>query len=129
MAINVEQAAPALVGTQLPAPPASTEQPSARRELDRSLVRGMAWTGAVKWVTQVATWGVTIIVARLLTPNDFGMVGMATVYLGLTNTPRTLVSRIGDSSYGLYVYGYAVQQTYAFLFPGFRVWRANMPPP
>jgi peptidoglycan/LPS O-acetylase OafA/YrhL len=49
-----------------------------------------------------------------------------TVYLGLTNTPRTLVSRIGDYSYGLYIYGYAIQQAYAFLFPGFRIWWANI---
>ena len=49
-----------------------------------------------------------------------------TVYLGLTNTPRTLASRIGDYSYGLYIYGYAIQQAYAFLFPGFRVWWANI---
>ena len=49
-----------------------------------------------------------------------------TVYLGLTNTPRTLVSRIGDYSYGLYIYGYTIQQAYAFLFPGFRVWWANI---
>jgi peptidoglycan/LPS O-acetylase OafA/YrhL len=48
-----------------------------------------------------------------------------TVYLGLTNTPRTLLSRIGDYSYGLYIYGYAIQQSYAFLFPGYRVWWAN----
>jgi peptidoglycan/LPS O-acetylase OafA/YrhL len=49
-----------------------------------------------------------------------------TVYLGLTNTRRTLVSRIGDYSYGLYIYGFVIQQAYAFLFPGFRVWWANL---
>src|SRR5215469_10903501 len=49
-----------------------------------------------------------------------------TLHCGLTNTRRTLVSRIGDYSYGLYIYGYAIQQAYAFLFPGFRVWWANI---
>lgn len=53
-------------------------------------------------------------------------VAYLTVFLGLTNTPRTLVSRIGDYSYGLYIYGYVIQQSYAFLFPGFRVWWANI---
>jgi O-antigen/teichoic acid export membrane protein len=54
------------------------------RDLDRSLVRGVAWTGAVKWLSQVFTWVGTILVARLLTPEDYGLVGMATVYLGFT---------------------------------------------
>jgi PST family polysaccharide transporter len=61
-----------------PAPPPDT------RELDRSLVRGVAWTGAFKWLSQIVTWLGTIVVARLLTPQDYGLVGMATVYLGLT---------------------------------------------
>lgn len=51
--------------------------------LDRSLVRGIAWTGGVKWLTQLVSWGATLIIARLLTPQDYGLVGMAMVYLGL----------------------------------------------
>ena len=54
-----------------------------RAALDRSLVRGVAWTGGVKWLTQAATWVATLIVARLLSPEDYGLVGMATVYVGL----------------------------------------------
>ena len=54
-----------------------------RASLDRSLVRGIAWTGAIKWITQVAVWGSTLVVARLLSPEDYGLVGMAAVYLGL----------------------------------------------
>jgi PST family polysaccharide transporter len=54
-----------------------------RASLDRSLVRGIAWTGAVKWITQIAVWGSTLLVARLLSPEDYGLVGMAAVYLGL----------------------------------------------
>jgi PST family polysaccharide transporter len=51
--------------------------------LDRSLVHGIAWTAALKWVSQVLSWASTIIIARLLTPSDYGLVGMATVYIGL----------------------------------------------
>ena len=32
------------------------------RNLDRVLIRGVAWTAVVKWLTQVVTWGTTIIV-------------------------------------------------------------------
>lgn len=63
------------------APPAATAAPAAR--LDHSLLRGIAWTAGVKWGTQVLTWVSTIVVARLLTPADYGVVGMAAVFLGL----------------------------------------------
>lgn len=51
--------------------------------LDRSLVRGFAWTSGVKWTTQVLTWASTLVVVRLLTPEDYGIVGMAALFLGL----------------------------------------------
>src|SRR4029079_13488781 len=62
-----------------------------RAALDRSLVRGVAWTGAIKWVTQIAAWLSTLAVARLLSPEDYGLVGMAAVYLGLL----TMLSEAG----------------------------------
>jgi len=64
---------------------------SPSRELDGTLVRGLAWTGGVKWSAQVFAWASTLIVARLLTPEDYGLVGMATVYLGLV----TMISEFG----------------------------------
>jgi O-antigen/teichoic acid export membrane protein len=51
--------------------------------LDRSLVQGIAWLGGMKWVTQLASWGVTLMVARLLAPGDYGLFGMAMVYVSL----------------------------------------------
>lgn len=62
-----------------------------RRSLDRSLVHGIAWTGGVKWVAQAVGWASTLVVARLLTPEDYGVISMATVYLGLV----TLLSEFG----------------------------------
>jgi teichuronic acid exporter len=47
------------------------------------MVRSVAWTGAVKWTMALFTWVATIIVARLLTPDDYGLVGMAAILLGL----------------------------------------------
>lgn len=61
------------------------------RALDRSLVRGIAWTAAAKWSSQVLSWGSWLIVARLLSPEDYGLVGMAAIYLGLV----TLLSEFG----------------------------------
>ncbi|MBA3557832.1 MAG: lipopolysaccharide biosynthesis protein [Gemmatimonadaceae bacterium] len=71
-----------------PSPPI---EPALSNKLDGALVRGIAWTGGVKWLSQVASWGSTLIVARLLTPEDYGLVGMASVYLGLV----TMLSAFG----------------------------------
>jgi PST family polysaccharide transporter len=68
--------------------------PSSRteiRNLDRIFLRGVAWTAAVKWLTQVLTWGTTVVVARLLAPSDYGLVGMAAIYINLF----TLFSEFG----------------------------------
>ena len=61
------------------------------RGLDRSLLFGIAWTGGAKWASQLLSWASTLIVARLLTPEDFGLVGMASLFLGLI----TLLSEFG----------------------------------
>lgn len=59
--------------------------------LDQSIGRAVAWTAAARWSTQIVTWASTIIVARLLTPYDYGLVGMAGLYLCLA----TLISQTG----------------------------------
>lgn len=51
--------------------------------LDRILLRGLGWTSAINWTTQIVAWAVTIVVARLLLPEHYGLVAMASVYLGL----------------------------------------------
>jgi O-antigen/teichoic acid export membrane protein len=61
------------------------------RTLDRSLLHGVAWTAAAKWASQALSWVSWLIVARLLSPEDYGLVGMATIYLGLI----TLLSEFG----------------------------------
>jgi teichuronic acid exporter len=59
--------------------------------LDVSLVRGIAWTSSMKWFSQAMTWICTIAVARLLTPADYGLVGMALLYMELV----TLINELG----------------------------------
>lgn len=56
-----------------------------RADIDRSLLRGIAWTGAAKWTTQIITWGATVTLARLLSPNDFGIMALGTLYLGFVS--------------------------------------------
>lgn len=51
--------------------------------MDRHLLTGIAWTAAAKWSSQILTWASLLVVARLLLPSDFGIVGMAAVYLGI----------------------------------------------
>ena len=61
---------------------AARAEPDTTRGLDRALVSGLAWTGAAKWGMQISSWVATLLVARLLVPADFGLYGMAAVYLG-----------------------------------------------
>jgi len=77
--------APATQGSQRP--PLQKDQ----KALDKAVIGGLAWTAGVKWTGQVVAWGTTLIVARLLTPADYGLVGMATIFLGLI----TLFSEFG----------------------------------
>ena len=48
-----------------------------------SVAHALVWTGGAKWLSQLASWFSMIVVARLLTPDDFGLVGMAQILLGL----------------------------------------------
>ncbi len=71
--------------------PAGSPARTAARALDRSLLRGVAWTAAARWGSQGLNWIAWLIVARLLSPEDYGLVGMAAVYLGLV----TVLSEFG----------------------------------
>jgi O-antigen/teichoic acid export membrane protein len=53
-----------------------------RSSLDRVLVNGMAWTAVLRWSAQVISWVGTAFAARLLTPGDYGLIGMAMLAIG-----------------------------------------------
>jgi O-antigen/teichoic acid export membrane protein len=55
------------------------------------LLSGLAWTAAAKWSTQALSWASTLVVVRFLSPSDYGLVGMATVFLGMA----TVLSECG----------------------------------
>jgi O-antigen/teichoic acid export membrane protein len=66
------------------APDASSAgRADSRRTLDRALLGGLAWTAGGRWFSQLFRWAATLITARLLLPEDYGIVGMATVVTGL----------------------------------------------
>ena len=50
--------------------------------LDRTLLHGIAWTSLIRWGTQLASWVITLFVAHILAPSDYGLVGMALIYFG-----------------------------------------------
>ena len=63
-------------------PSAQPPAPIDPRHVDGLLLRGIAWTGGAKWVVQLLSWVSLVVLARLLTPSDFGLVGLAGLYLG-----------------------------------------------
>jgi len=62
--------------------------------MDVRLIDSIVWTAAGKWGTQLISWACFLIVARLLSPGDYGLLGMTTVYLGLV----ALLSEFGIGS-------------------------------
>lgn len=71
--------------------------------IDRSLVRSVAWNAASDWGSQIFTWLAFLVVMRLLTPADFGIVALSAVlmpYLGQMTgmgIPRAVVQLRGLS--------------------------------
>ena len=51
--------------------------------LGHSVTHGAAWMVGMRWTIRAIGLVNTIILARLLTPQDFGLVAMATVVIGL----------------------------------------------
>ena len=63
---------------ELPAPGESAADTTSK--LDRSFARSLAWSGAGRWLTQLISWPATILIARMLSPRDYGLVVLARVY-------------------------------------------------
>jgi teichuronic acid exporter len=59
--------------------------------LQHAFLRGIAWSGIGRWSAQAITWAATLVVARLLSPADYGVIAMATVVQGLV----TVLSEFG----------------------------------
>lgn len=66
--------------------------------MDRSLAGSIAWKALADWTSQLLTWAAFLIVARLLSLTDFGIVSMAVIlfsylrYVGEFGLPATIVA-------------------------------------
>ncbi len=66
--------------------------------MDRSLAHSLAWKAGADWLSQILSWTSFLIVVRLLTPADFGIMAMAAVmwaylrYLGEFGIPQIVVT-------------------------------------
>ncbi|MDP2181956.1 MAG: lipopolysaccharide biosynthesis protein [Actinomycetota bacterium] len=67
---------------------------SSEEALTVRTARGAAWTGIAQLIAQPLTILVGVALARLLSPADFGLTGMAAIYLGLVG----LVNEFGLTS-------------------------------
>lgn len=50
--------------------------------IESRAVKSVSWLAFFKLISQVVSWGVTIAVARMLVPGDYGLMAMATVITG-----------------------------------------------
>jgi teichuronic acid exporter len=66
---------------------------------NQAIASGVMWQGALRWLSQVLSWTATIVIARKLSAEDYGIAGTATVLVGLLSLVtdmglgRTLVMR------------------------------------
>ena len=79
----------------VPVPEAQPQHPGGpAKTLDSCFVHALVWTGSMKWAAQLLAWGATLILVRLLTPADYGLMGLVTVFM----TFVTLASEFGIGS-------------------------------
>jgi O-antigen/teichoic acid export membrane protein len=68
----------------------SEDESQKPRSLTEKTVSGATWTGASSALTQAISLLGTLVLARLLTPEDYGLVGMARLAIGLIAIFREL---------------------------------------
>jgi peptidoglycan/LPS O-acetylase OafA/YrhL len=69
--------------------------------------------------------GIYCIHSGILTYLGSFLLTYSMVYIGMTKLPRLPLFSRGDYSYGIYLYGFPIQQTIAYLFPATRIWFVN----
>jgi O-antigen/teichoic acid export membrane protein len=72
----------------------SDTAPATHDPKDAPFLRGVLWTTAGRWTIHLLTFVTSILVARRLSPGDYGVVGMAWVYAGF-------IQMIGELGVGL----------------------------
>lgn len=51
--------------------------------INKKVFHGLLWESSTKFIIQIASWSSTIIVARLLEPEDYGLVAISGIFTGL----------------------------------------------
>ena len=59
--------------------------PMSVRPLRERVIHGVFWLTATRLSGQIITWIITIVVVRLLTPEDYGLMGMAVLFTGVVH--------------------------------------------
>jgi O-antigen/teichoic acid export membrane protein len=54
----------------------------ANRSFKQRIISGALWLGGLTLIGQLITWAITIIVIRILKPEDYGLLAMANYFLG-----------------------------------------------
>ncbi|MBC2714599.1 MAG: lipopolysaccharide biosynthesis protein [Desulfobacteraceae bacterium] len=62
-----------------------------QKSLKKKVITSFYWLTGVTWLGQIFSWALTLIVIRLLTPDDYGLFAMATVLTGFL----TILSELG----------------------------------
>ena len=62
--------------------------------LRAQVLSGLKWTAAARLLGQILTWGITILVMRVLMPSDYGLLALATIFVAFLG----LVAEIGLSA-------------------------------
>lgn len=56
------------------------------KTLRQKTISGMVWVGVQKFGSLLITFGANIVLARLLTPDDYGIIGMLAIFIAISNT-------------------------------------------
>jgi len=59
-------------------------------DIRAKVLSGLRWTVTARFASQLFNWVVTIIVIRILSPEDYGLLAMATVFIGFLSLLGTL---------------------------------------
>lgn len=71
-------------------PPPGAPSPADTPSLRQRFLGSAAWTAGTRAVLVAFSLAVTAVLARLLDPSDYGLLGMATVFIGLVQQARDL---------------------------------------
>jgi len=84
----------------------------------------------VPWSGRLFLLALAASVALIVVPNGVRFsalpIAYVTMYLGLQNPPRNKIGLSGDYSYGLFLYGFPVQQAIMSINPALRHWYWNL---